>query len=82
MNRLLDVSRETFKENVGDVLQLANQMTEELGFTVISTFKESGFIFSVKKSEADSGLPKVCINVTAKGETWVFSTVELVHIMA
>ncbi|RDX51557.1 hypothetical protein OH76DRAFT_1378852 [Lentinus brumalis] len=81
-NRLLDVARETYKENVGDIYALRNRLAEEhnLPFTLVYRDSDAGFIFAVKKTDLeDAGgeLPRGFVDVTAQKGRWVFSSVEL-----
>ena len=84
-NRLLDVARETYKENVGDIYALRNRLAEEhdLPFTLVYRESDSGFVFALKKTELqDAGgeLPRGFVDVTAQKGRWVFSSVELVSV--
>lgn len=77
-NRLLDVARETFKENVGDIMQLTSNISEECGIPISSLYQENGFVFCAKKSDVDGDFPTGFINITSRGQRWLFSSVELV----
>ncbi|KAM5542142.1 hypothetical protein V8D89_004015 [Ganoderma adspersum] len=81
-NRLLDVARETYKENVGDIYALRNRLVEEHGlpFTLVYRDSDAGFIFSIKKADLDDAggeLPRGFIDATAQKGRWVFSSIEL-----
>ncbi|KAI1790487.1 muts domain V-domain-containing protein, partial [Ganoderma leucocontextum] len=81
-NRLLDVARETYKENVGDIYALRNRLAEEhnLPFTIVYRDSDAGFVFSIKKTDLDDGggeLPRGFIDATAQKGRWVFSSIEL-----
>nr|VWO97153.1 YL1_C domain-containing protein [Ganoderma boninense] len=81
-NRLLDVARETYKENVGDIYALRNRLVEEhnLPFTLVYRDSDAGFIFSIKKADLDEAggeLPRGFIDATAQKGRWVFSSIEL-----
>ncbi|RPD59471.1 hypothetical protein L227DRAFT_549255 [Lentinus tigrinus ALCF2SS1-6] len=81
-NRLLDVARETYKENVGDIYALRNRLTEEhnIPFTLVYRDSDAGFVFAVKKADLDEvggELPRGFVDVTAQKGRWVFSSVEL-----
>ncbi|KAK1231370.1 MutS protein msh4 [Marasmius sp. AFHP31] len=76
-NRLLDVARETYKENVGDIYTLNTTLSETHGLPLTLVYLESGFVFSLKKSDVEDGLPKGFINATLKKAKWQFSTMEL-----
>ncbi|KAI0344201.1 hypothetical protein BDW22DRAFT_1412762 [Trametopsis cervina] len=80
-NRLLDVARETYKENVGDIFALNNELSQEHDLPLTLLYQENGFVFTLKKSDLEdkgSGeLPRGFVNVVAKKGKWVFSSVEL-----
>ncbi|KAI0809119.1 muts domain V-domain-containing protein [Irpex lacteus] len=80
-NRLLDVARETYKENVGDIFALSNALSEEHNIKLTLVWQDGGFVFTVKKNELeDAGmdeLPRGFVNVVGRKGKWVFSSVEL-----
>ncbi|KAJ3808136.1 muts domain V-domain-containing protein [Lentinula aff. lateritia] len=76
-NRLLDVARETYKENVGDIYSLCNALTQAHELPLTLAYQESGFVFSLKKTDLEGELPKGFINVTLKKGKWQFSSMEL-----
>ncbi|KAJ2926876.1 hypothetical protein H1R20_g10205, partial [Candolleomyces eurysporus] len=83
-NRLLDVARETYKENVSDIYQLNRTLSAEHDLPLSLVYQEgSGFVFSLKASEVDgpSGrkgeLPEGFINVTMKKGRYTFSSMDL-----
>ncbi|KAI6104751.1 muts domain V-domain-containing protein [Pisolithus croceorrhizus] len=76
-HRLLDVARETFKENVGDIMQLNTVMAEKHGFPLALVYQENGFVFTLKKDELEGELPSDFINVTSQKGRWYFSSMEL-----
>ncbi|KAJ4477826.1 muts domain V-domain-containing protein [Lentinula edodes] len=76
-NRLLDVARETYKENVGDIYSLCNALTQTHEIPLTLVYQESGFVFSMKKTDLEGELPKGFINVTLKKGKWQFSSMEL-----
>lgn len=81
-NCLLDVARETFKENVGDIFQLNRDLCDEHELSIQLVYQENGFVFALKKIELEESgkveLPKGFVNVTSKKGKWVFETMELV----
>ena len=85
-NCLLDVARETFKENVGDIFQLNRDLCDEYELSIQLVYQENGFVFTLKKSELEESgkaeLPKGFVNVTSKKGKWVFETMELVSSFA
>ncbi|KAJ4485332.1 muts domain V-domain-containing protein [Lentinula aciculospora] len=76
-NRLLDVARETYKENVGDIYTLCNNLTEAHELPLTLVYQETGFVFSLRKSDIEGELPKGFINVTLKKGKWQSSSMEL-----
>lgn len=77
-NRLLDVARETYKENIGDIYQLNRSLSEEHNLPLTLVYQETGFVFVLKKSDLEGELPKGFVNVTMKKARWMFSSMELV----
>jgi DNA mismatch repair protein MSH4 len=77
-NRLLDVARETYKENVGDIYQLSNHLSEQHKLPLTPVYQGSGFVFTLKKDELEGELPKGFINVAMQKGKWLFSSLELV----
>ncbi|KAN0101113.1 MutS domain V domain containing protein [Tylopilus felleus] len=76
-NRLLDVARETFKENVGDIFQLNTALSEKHGLPITLVYQESGFVFALKKDELEGELPKGFLNLLGQKGRWIFSSMEL-----
>ncbi|KII94447.1 hypothetical protein PLICRDRAFT_428887 [Plicaturopsis crispa FD-325 SS-3] len=76
-NRLLDVARETFKENVGDIFVLHRAMTEQHELPLSLLYQDSGFVFTLKKTDLEGELPRGFINVTMQKGKWLFSSMEL-----
>ena len=77
-NRLLDVARETYKENVGDIFQLNRTLSQEYGLSLTLVYQETGFVFVLKKNDLEGELPQGFVNVTMKKGRWTFSSMELV----
>lgn len=77
-NRLLDVARETYKENVGDIFALSRDLSEQHNLPISLVYQETGFIFVLKRNDLDGELPRGLINVTMQKGRWQFSSVELV----
>ncbi len=81
-NCLLDVARETFKENVGDIFQLNRDLCDQHELSVLLVYQENGFVLTLKKTELEESgkvdLPKGFVNVSSKKGKWVFETMELV----
>jgi MutS family domain IV len=80
-NRLLDVARETYKENVGDIFQLNRTLTEKHNLPLTLVYQDSGFVFGLKKTELQGELPRGFINVSTQRGRWIFSSMELVGIL-
>uniref|UniRef100_A0A8H7Y6N1 DNA mismatch repair proteins mutS family domain-containing protein n=1 Tax=Psilocybe cubensis TaxID=181762 RepID=A0A8H7Y6N1_PSICU len=76
-NRLLDVARETYKENIGDIYQLNRSLSEEYNLPLTLVYQETGFVFVLKKNDLEGELPKGFVNVTMKKARWMFSSMEL-----
>ena len=81
-NRLLDVARETYKENVGDIFALCRTLSEQHELPLQLVYQESagGFVFALKKADLGDGteLPRGFLNVSSSKGRIVFSTLELV----
>lgn len=80
-NRLLDVARETYKENVGDIYNLNRTLSEKHDLPLALVYQESaGFVFALKKIDLEGAgeLPRGFINVTMQKGRWLFSCLELV----
>lgn len=77
-NRLLDVARETFKENIADIYELGRELSEAHALPLCLVYQDSGFIFQLKKLEVEGELPAEFINITEKKGGIVFSTLDLV----
>ncbi|KJA21853.1 hypothetical protein HYPSUDRAFT_87688 [Hypholoma sublateritium FD-334 SS-4] len=76
-NRLLDVARETYKENVGDIFQLNRTLSQECGLPLTLVYQETGFVFVLKKNDLEGELPAGFVNVAMKKGRWMFSSMEL-----
>ncbi|KAL4071210.1 muts domain V-domain-containing protein [Scleroderma yunnanense] len=76
-HRLLDVARETFKENVGDIMQLNTTLSEKYQLPLSLVYQESGFVFALRKTEWEGELPKGFLHVSSQKGRWLFSSMEL-----
>ncbi|KEI36747.1 uncharacterized protein L969DRAFT_97143 [Mixia osmundae IAM 14324] len=76
---LLDVARVTYKENMQDLLDMANEMSAIAGTTVNLVPVSSGFAFSCSKDGLPGGvLPKGCTEGKAKsGKRIQFASADL-----
>ncbi|OCH88996.1 hypothetical protein OBBRIDRAFT_888728 [Obba rivulosa] len=77
-NRLLDVARETYRENVGDIQALHRQLSETFDLPLRLIYQDSGFVLTLARKDAqDVELPKGFVNVRVKRGAVTFDTVEL-----
>ncbi|KAI9510622.1 muts domain V-domain-containing protein [Russula earlei] len=77
-NPLLDVARETYKENVGDIHALHGNLTEKYGLPIQLVYQESGFLFAIRKGDFVQGkLPLGFTNLSMQRGRWVFTSMEL-----
>ncbi|KAG9014981.1 MutS protein msh4 [Tulasnella sp. JGI-2019a] len=77
-DRLLDVARETYKENISDIMDHERSLAEEHELPFSAVYQESGgFWLTIRKDEVEGELPRGCINVTSKSAKWRFTTMEL-----
>ncbi|CAE6372632.1 unnamed protein product [Rhizoctonia solani] len=80
-NRLLDVARETYRENVTDIIELQGELSKEYDLPISMQWQDSGFVFVLKKGDVPQGtksLPKPFINASMKKNgKWIFSHLEL-----
>lgn len=79
-DRLLDVARETYKENIGDIFALNSALSEEHDLPLTLVYQDTGFIFTLKKIDLEGELPPGFVNVTSRKGKWAFSSIELVRI--
>lgn len=80
-NRLLDVARETYKENIGDIYHLNRTLSEEHGLPFMMVYQDAGFVFALRKTDLEGELPKEFVNVVLKKGKWMFSSMELVRFL-
>ncbi|KEP55037.1 putative DNA mismatch repair protein MutS [Rhizoctonia solani 123E] len=80
-NRLLDVARETYRENVTDIIELQSELSKEHDLPISMQWQDNGFIFVLKKADVPPGtksLPAPFINASMqKNGKWTFSHLEL-----
>ncbi|TFK71735.1 hypothetical protein BDN72DRAFT_764445 [Pluteus cervinus] len=76
-NRLLDVARETYKENVSDIFELNRALTDKHDLPFALVYQEGGFFFTLRKTELEGPLPAGFINPNLKKGKWMFSSMEL-----
>ena len=75
---MLDVARETYKENVGDIYQLSNNLADQYNLPLTPIYQDTGFVFALKKNDLDGELPRGFINVSMQKGRWLFSSLDLV----
>ncbi|QRW13414.1 DNA mismatch repair protein MutS [Ceratobasidium sp. AG-Ba] len=79
-NRFLDVARETYRENISDIIDLQNELSKEHDLPLSLHYQDNGFVFVLRKGDTPEGgkLPAPFINVSAKkNQRWTFSHLEL-----
>ncbi|CCM03700.1 uncharacterized protein FIBRA_05846 [Fibroporia radiculosa] len=76
-NRLLDVARETYKENVGDIFALNRDLSHQHNLPITLISQDAGFVFALKKDDLDGELPRGFLNVNKQKGRWLFSSLEL-----
>ena len=68
-NRLLDVARETYKENVGDVFQLHRSLCDQHDLPMQVIYQGNGFSFSLKKADLDASQARAAHRKRMSGST-------------
>ncbi|KAJ7270710.1 muts domain V-domain-containing protein [Mycena haematopus] len=76
-NKLLDVARETYKENVGDIFALNRTLSDTHGLPLSLTYQETGFVFTLRKTDLEGELPRGFINAMLKKGKWTFTSMDL-----
>ncbi|KAA1468307.1 hypothetical protein DENSPDRAFT_771670 [Dentipellis sp. KUC8613] len=76
-NPLLDVARETYKENIGDIMALDKALSEKHGLPLTLVYQDNGFVFALKKNDIEGDLPFGFVNVSMRKGRWLFSSMEL-----
>ncbi|KAI5480588.1 DNA mismatch repair protein MSH4 [Pseudohyphozyma bogoriensis] len=75
---LLDVARETYKENVDDVMEMGESLAAETGIEIKVVWSGNSFVFQCDKAELEEKpLPRTFTNVNKKGKKVEFSSLEL-----
>lgn len=80
-NRLLDVARETYKENVGDIYALNLALSEQHGLPFALVYQDAGFVFTLRKNDLEGELPRGFINVSMKKAKLQFTSMDLVGLV-
>ncbi|KAF7762129.1 hypothetical protein Agabi119p4_8722 [Agaricus bisporus var. burnettii] len=76
-NKLLDVARETYKENVSDIYELNKMLADEHELPITLMYQDGGFTFVLKKTPLIGEPPKGFISVSSRKGKWLFSSMEL-----
>lgn len=81
-DRMLDVARETYKENVSDIHELCQSLSNEhnLPFSLVYVERGGGFWLTVPKDDVEGDLPRGFLNVSTKGAKYMFTSLDLVRI--
>ncbi|KAI9493031.1 DNA mismatch repair protein Msh4 [Zychaea mexicana] len=82
VNGLLDVARQTYKETIEDIYELATEYTESSGLNIKLQFNApKGFYLSLPADQLEEStiLPQVFINVVKKKKQYTFTTLELLQ---
>lgn len=77
---MLDVARETYKENVSDIQEICSSLGAEHGLPLALTYIErgGGFWLTLDKADLEEELPRGFLNVTSRGAKYTFTNLELV----
>ena len=82
-NCLLDVARETYKENVADIFQRLRSLRETHGLPLQLVHQEQGCVLTLRKMDLEEAgmteLPKGFVNVTERKGKWFFESIDLVR---
>ncbi|TFY70152.1 hypothetical protein EVG20_g2859 [Dentipellis fragilis] len=76
-NPLLDVARETYKENIGDIMALNKALSEKHGLPLTLVYQDNGFVLALKKNDIDGNLPFGFVNISMRKGRSLFSSMEL-----
>ena len=77
---MLDVARETYKENIADIFVLNRDLSRQHELPLTLVYQDTGFVFHLKKTDLEGELPRGFVDVVARRGKWVFSSMELVSI--
>ncbi|KAL8279193.1 hypothetical protein RQP46_008449 [Phenoliferia psychrophenolica] len=76
--KLLDVARETYKENLNDAFEMGESLATKFGLDISMTHTQNGFVFSCPNVELDEKpLPKMFIHPVKKGKKTEFTSMDL-----
>ncbi|EMD41395.1 hypothetical protein CERSUDRAFT_41819 [Gelatoporia subvermispora B] len=77
-NHLLDVARETYRENVGDIQMMHRELSQAYDLPLRLIFQDNGFVLSLARKDAqDVELPSEFVNVRVKKGAVVFETMNI-----
>ncbi|KAI8145098.1 muts protein 4 [Fennellomyces sp. T-0311] len=81
VNGLLDVGKQTYKETIEDIYEMANEYNESTGLNIKLQFSAAkGFYLSLPTDQiSDNSLPPIFINVVKKKKQYTFTTLELLQ---
>ncbi|KAI7858222.1 muts domain V-domain-containing protein, partial [Circinella umbellata] len=82
VNGLLDVARQTYKETIEDIYEMAGEYNETSGLNTKLQFNApKGFYLSLPTDQVDQNttLPEIFINVVKKKKQYIFTTLELLQ---
>ncbi|KAF7344644.1 MutS 4 [Mycena venus] len=74
---LLDVARETYKENIGDIFEMNRTLSGAHGLPLSLVYQETGFVFTLRQNEFEGELPPGFISAKLKRGKWVFTSMDL-----
>ena len=77
-NWLLDVARQAYQENIGDIYQLNHTLSDKHNLPFMMVYQSTEFVFALKKTDLEGELPKEFVNAVLKKGRWIFSSMELV----
>ncbi|KAK4701951.1 hypothetical protein P7C70_g4276, partial [Phenoliferia sp. Uapishka_3] len=76
--KLLDVARETYKENVNDAIEMGEELSRKFGLNISSNLTGQGFVFSCAAVELEEKrLPAMFVHAVKKGKKMEFSSLDL-----
>ncbi|KAI9276945.1 muts domain V-domain-containing protein, partial [Phascolomyces articulosus] len=82
VNGLLDVARQTYKETIEDIYEMASEYNESSGLNIKLQFNApKGFYLSLPADQLDenAALDQIFINVVKKKKQYTFTTLELLQ---
>ncbi|KAF7372036.1 MutS 4 [Mycena venus] len=74
---LLDVARETYKGNIGDIFEMNRTLSDAHGLPLSLVYQETGFVFTLRQNQLEGELPPGFISAKLKRGKWVFTSIDL-----